>query len=160
MFFGKCAYCESQITHVDYGHIEHFRPKGGQNARPDLVFEWTNLFLACGICNGAENKSDRFPEQAEGGPLVNPCDDDPADHFEFHFDPVTRLASVYGTSPRGVTTEEVFGLNRPYLREHRSRCIRRLAALVQYAAVDNEASSLLQEAKQSDAEYAAFARTL
>lgn len=27
MFHGKCAYCESQIRHIDYGHIEHYRPK-------------------------------------------------------------------------------------------------------------------------------------
>ena len=29
MFHEKCAYCESAITHIDYGHIEHFRPKAG-----------------------------------------------------------------------------------------------------------------------------------
>src|SRR5262245_28463174 len=52
MFHGKCAYCESKITHVDYGHIEHYRPKSGKNGRPDLTFAWTNLLLACGVCNG------------------------------------------------------------------------------------------------------------
>jgi uncharacterized protein (TIGR02646 family) len=160
MFSGKCAYCESKITHIDYGHIEHFRPKRGANARPDLVFEWTNLLLACGICNGTENKSDRFPEDAEGGPLVNPCDDDPADHFSFHFDPVAKLASVYGKTGRGVTTEKVLGLNRAELRDYRSRQICRLAALALYAASDAKAAALFHEAKQPDAEYAAFARSL
>jgi uncharacterized protein (TIGR02646 family) len=160
MFFGKCAYCESKITHIDYGHIEHFCPKRGANARPDLVFEWTNLLLACGICNGPENKSDRFPGDGEGGPLVNPCDDDPAHHFAFHFDPVAKLASVYGKTGRGVTTEKVLGLNRAELRGYRSRQICRLAALAHYAASDAKAAALLNEAKKSDAEYAAFARAL
>lgn len=160
MFCGKCAYCESKITHVDYGHVEHFRPKRGPKARPDLTFEWSNLLLACGICNGAEYKSDRFPEEAESGPPVDPCEDDPADHFEFHFDPVAKLASVYGTTQRGVATEELVGLNRPELREYRSKYICRLAVLAQYAAVNDEAATLLREAKQSDAEYAAFARRL
>jgi hypothetical protein len=27
MFYGKCAYCESKITVVTYGAIEHFRPE-------------------------------------------------------------------------------------------------------------------------------------
>ena len=27
MFHGKCAYCESRMMHIDYGHIEHFKPR-------------------------------------------------------------------------------------------------------------------------------------
>jgi uncharacterized protein (TIGR02646 family) len=160
MFHGKCAYCESKITHTDYGHIEHFRPKRGVNGRPDIAFEWNNLLLACGVCNGAEHKSDHFPEADEGGPLINPCEDDPERHFEFHFDLVTRLASVYGKTHRGITTEKLLGLNRTALREYRSTRIRHLIALAQYACADPEAAKLLNEAKQSSAEYAAFARTL
>lgn len=160
MFYGKCAYCESKITHTDYGHIEHFRPKRGMRGRPDLAFDWENLLLACGVCNGAEHKSDHFPEANEGGPLVNPCEDDPEVHFEFCFDPLTRLASVYGKTPRGTTTEMLLGLNRTPLREHRSTRIRHLVALAQYARVDLDAAKLLDESKQSSAEYAAFARTL
>ena len=35
---GKCAFCESNITHIDYGDVEHFRPKGGyvQNNKETL----------------------------------------------------------------------------------------------------------------------------
>jgi len=160
MFHGKCAYCESKITHVDYGHIEHYRPKAGPKGRPDLTFEWTNLLLACGICNGGEHKSDHFPEAAEDGPIINPCEDDPADHFFLCFDPMANLASVYGVTPRGVVTEELLGLNRPALRSYRSAQVRRLVALAQFAESDTEAAALLQLAQRSDAEYAAFARML
>src|SRR5713226_8163541 len=62
LFHGKCAYCESHITHIDYGHIEHYRPKSGPQGRAELCFEWTNLLLACGVCNGAEFKQNGFPE--------------------------------------------------------------------------------------------------
>jgi uncharacterized protein (TIGR02646 family) len=160
MFHGKCAYCESKITHIEYGHIEHFRPKRGIKGRPDLAFEWNNLLLACGVCNGAEHKSDHFPEANEGGPLVNPCEDDPEVHFQFHFDRQTKLASVYGKTGRGTTTEKLLGLNRTALREYRSTRICHLVVLAAHAAADPEAASLLDEAKQSTAEYAAFARAL
>jgi uncharacterized protein (TIGR02646 family) len=160
MFSGKCAYCESQIRHIEYGHIEHFHPKRGPRGRPDLTFEWSNLLLACGVCNGPEYKSDAFPNEDEGGPLVNPCEDDPEDHFVFCFDRVTRLASIHGKTARGTVTEQLLGLNRRELREYRSSRVRSLIALSFYVSTDPEAAKLLDEAKQSTAEYAAFARAL
>ena len=93
MFRGKCAYCESCIAHIDYGHIEHFRPKGGKSGQPKLTFEWSNLFLACGICNGKQFKGDLFPGPADGGSFVNPCEEEPTDHFQFDFDENTGLAN-------------------------------------------------------------------
>lgn len=58
MFHGKCAYCESKITAIYNGDIEHFRPKGKiQNANPSrpgyfwLASEWENLLFACPFCN-------------------------------------------------------------------------------------------------------------
>lgn len=158
MFHGKCAYCESKITHIDYGHIEHYRPKRGPHGRPDLTFEWSNLLLACGVCNGPAHKSDKFPETTEDGPILNPCDDVPAEHLEFRYDPKASLASVYGKTPRGVTTEQLIGLNRLELRRYRSRHVSQLMALARFAkSGDLEALSLLDEAKKADAEYSAFA---
>lgn len=61
MFRGKCAYCESKITTIYNGDIEHFRPKGGYcnvstipTTKPGyywLAAEWENLLLACPFCN-------------------------------------------------------------------------------------------------------------
>jgi len=61
MFRGKCAYCESKVTTIYSGDIEHFRPKSGHNNNLDepltkpgyywLASEWKNLFLACPFCN-------------------------------------------------------------------------------------------------------------
>jgi hypothetical protein len=59
--YGKCAFCESQITHISYGDVEHFRPKAGyrQSAADAmstpgyywLAYEWDNLLLSCQLCN-------------------------------------------------------------------------------------------------------------
>jgi len=61
IFHGKCAYCESKITSIYNGDIEHFRPKGGYcNNRKQplnkpgyfwLASEWENLLFACPFCN-------------------------------------------------------------------------------------------------------------
>lgn len=157
MFHGKCAYCESQVRHIDYGHIEHYRPK---SKFPKLTFEWSNLLLACGVCNGKAYKGDKFPEANEGGPIINPADDDPNDHFNFCYDQKTNIASVYGTTRRGQTTEKLLGLNRDDLRKYRSSYVRKIWVLAQLSKSDSEAKTLLEEAKQDNAEYAAFVRQL
>lgn len=157
MFHGKCAYCESKIEHVSDAHIEHYRPK---SKFADLTFDWENLLLACGKCNSTAHKGDHFPEANEDGPLLNPCLDAPEAHLRFEYNAVAKLASVYGTTPRGVTTETLLGLNRPDLRAYRSRQVQRLAFIAVRAQTDPEAQQLLTEAQREDAEYAAFAKSL
>lgn len=157
LFHGKCAYCESFIRHVDYGHIEHYRPKAKY---PKLAFTWSNLVLACGVCNGSEYKGDAFPLKAKGGPLINPCAEEPSLHLSFEYDPVAKLSSVRGKTTRGDTTEKCLGLNRQDLRTHRSTRIKHLWFIAQKAATDSEARQLLDEAAASSHEYSAFARLL
>ncbi len=71
-FYGKCAYCESDIRVNHPGDIEHWRPKGrviDENGKPIhvvtaddgtstvhpgyywLAYEWRNLLFACEDCN-------------------------------------------------------------------------------------------------------------
>jgi uncharacterized protein (TIGR02646 family) len=157
MFHGKCAYCESKIEHVSDAHIEHYRPK---SRFPRLAFDWENLLLACGKCNSPAFKGNHFPEAGEDGPLLNPCIDDPESHLRFDYNSIAKLASVYGTTPRGVTTETLLGLNRPELRAYRSQQIQRLAFIAVRAQTDPEARQLLDEAQGDNSEYAAFARIL
>ena len=91
---------------------------------------------------------------------MNPCEDEPGDHLEFDWDPVTRIASVWGKTGRGRTTEDVLQSNRSDLRTERSRQVARLALLASVASQNAEAMMLFEEAKADDAEYAAFARAL
>jgi len=157
MFHGKCAYCESRMTHIDYGHIEHYRPKSKYVRH---TFKWANLLLACGICNGKAYKGDQFPGRSDGGPLVNPCKDSPCDHLAFEYDRIARIATVRPLTSRGRVTESTLGLNRKDLREYRSRQIKRLIALALSEATHLEAREELQEAKEPHSEYSAFARSL
>jgi hypothetical protein len=69
----KCAYCEARMEHVSYGNVEHMKPK---QSFPELVCEWTNLTLACTVCN--TNKGTHYEA---GCPMLNPYLDDPDDHL-------------------------------------------------------------------------------
>ncbi len=80
MFSGKCAYCESKIELVSDAHIEHYRPK---SRFPELTFDWKNLLWACGKCNSTKHKGDKFPDETDDGPILNPCEDDPDEHLTF-----------------------------------------------------------------------------
>ncbi|ERI13745.1 hypothetical protein O206_23415 [Ochrobactrum sp. EGD-AQ16] len=43
-YSGICAYTAMYIP--DRGSVDHFLPKAGENARPDLAYEWDNFRLA------------------------------------------------------------------------------------------------------------------
>jgi uncharacterized protein (TIGR02646 family) len=117
MFKKKCAFCESHITHVDYGQIEHFKPK---SKYPDLCFEWNNFLLSCSICNGKSNKGDKFPLENEGGTFINPVDESPENFLKFEFDNTTRTFLIFPKNNRAVTTIKELGLNRDDLVENRT----------------------------------------
>ena len=156
MCFGKCAYCESHVLHIGYAHIEHYMPK---TKYPALCFEWDNLLLGCARCNGAQFKGDKFPLANEGGPFINPCDEEPVDFFEFEFDSLTGTANVLPKNIRGETTERELGLNCPELVKHRSDAVRKLAYCA-LRANDGDAGALaeLKCCMNNDQEYAAFAK--
>lgn len=135
---GKCCFCESKITHVDYGDVEHFRPKAGfvqkdvdPLERPGyywLAYDWSNLFLSCALCNQLHKKN-LFPlldpsqrarshhndVRLERPMLVHPEEDDPEDFIGF------RDEHPYGRDDlgRGRATIEALGLDRPELDEQR-----------------------------------------
>ena len=54
-------FCESKVSHIAYGDVEHFRPKAGYRQRPEdplvqpgyywLAYEWSNLLFCCQLCN-------------------------------------------------------------------------------------------------------------
>ncbi|HRI72086.1 MAG TPA: hypothetical protein PK156_47965 [Polyangium sp.] len=103
----RCMYCESnQGT-----DIEHFWPK---KLAPCRTFDWNNLLLACSTCN-SNHKRDRFPRMNGKPLLINPVDDDPAEHIALspstgNFDDLTE---------RGTASIDILGLNRTALTECR-----------------------------------------
>ena len=72
----KCIYCESKISHVFPGEIDHIRPL---SKRHDLVVQWENLAYICKECN--REKSDYY---SEAEPLINPYFEDPAQSLIFY----------------------------------------------------------------------------
>jgi uncharacterized protein (TIGR02646 family) len=117
MFFNKCVFCESKITHIDYGEIEHFKPK---SKYPDYCFEWENLLLSCSICNGKANKGDKFPLEDENGPLINPVEENPDNFFKFEFDVNANLFMIFPKNERAKTLLKIIKLNRDDLAEKRT----------------------------------------
>lgn len=118
---GKCAYCESKMKHISYGDIEHILPKNA-NARPDLYVEWTNLTLACEVCNRT-NKKDYYSEEH---PLINPYRDEPNNYFLF----LGPLVSAKQSEDRAVITESTLKLNRSELVEKRQERIKSINSLL------------------------------
>jgi uncharacterized protein (TIGR02646 family) len=95
VFSHKCAYCESEPTATGAWDVEHFRPKGRVDTRPDhpgyywLAYSWTNLYLSCPHCNQrrkdkpvagdmrtlpARGKLDQFPLRDEATRAMQPAD--------------------------------------------------------------------------------------
>jgi uncharacterized protein (TIGR02646 family) len=146
---GKCAFCESFVSHISYGDIEHFRPKAGYKQRKGdklkrpgyywLAYDWDNLFFCCQLCN-EEFKNNHFPLKNghnranshtdnlsdEEPLLIHPVRLDPVAHITFRKE---RAVAVSG-SAEGKATIRVLGLNRPALREARVRRLQNLKRLL------------------------------
>ncbi len=110
--FDKCIYCESKISHIEYGDVEHIKPKGKY---PQLKFTWTNLGFACEICN-RQYKHEKYDEAT---PYINPFNDDPSAHI------IANGAFLFQNqgSERGELTIIDIGLNRSGLIEKRQERI-------------------------------------
>jgi len=134
----KCALCESKITHIAYGDVEHFRPKAGYRRGPGeplvkpgyywLAYEWTNLLFCCQLCNqrfkgnhfpladpARRAKSHRDDVSQEKPLLINPATEDPAEFLEFR----ENIIRAIDDNPRGGATIKVFGLDRKELEDRR-----------------------------------------
>lgn len=182
---GKCCFCESKITHISYGDVEHFRPKAGYRQHPGdglgrpgyywLAYEWGNLYLSCQLCN-QRYKKNTFPLQdanrrcrnhlgnlAQEEPMfIDPGSMDPEEHIEFAAEqPVAKNGSL-----RGQETIEALGLWREPLRERRFdkyrilETLKDVALLYPQEPLGQRARAHLELAVREDAEYASMARSL
>jgi hypothetical protein len=149
---GKCVYCESYVSHVHPGEIEHIAPV---SARPALVVDWENLTYVCSECN--REKGAYFEPTL---PLLNPFVDEPGEHLVFY----GTLVLHRSPSPRGEVTVQQLKLDRVGLLERRKERIEQLKRLIdrivglpagpQRTALEN----VLSEELEDDKPYAATAR--
>lgn len=115
---GKCAYCESKVTHIYPGDIEHIIPK---SKFPRLTFTWNNLTFGCYWCN---NKKRNFLDRANM--LLNPYKDNTNEHIRAFGPIICHINS----SQRGEVTWRLLELNRPELRDKRQEKIEELQVLI------------------------------
>jgi uncharacterized protein (TIGR02646 family) len=148
----KCMYCESRITHIDFGDIEHIKPKADF---PAHAFDWENLGISCAVCNN--KKRNHYAPT----PLVDPYTENP-DDFLFSGGQV-----IFGkvANDRAQLTIIKLDLNRPELLEQRKTKMDEIFNLVDRAArVDSIdlRDALLDEAAllaSSEQEYSLVAGT-
>jgi uncharacterized protein (TIGR02646 family) len=148
----KCVYCESKITHIDFGDVEHIKPRA---LFPHLTYDWSNLGYVCGKCNNA--KGAKYSAEA---PFVDPYVDQPEDYlFAFGW-----ILCHRNGSERGETTVTEIELNRPQLIERRRNRLDAIQRALDAAhraispAVKGAALRELQREAEADKEYAYFVR--
>jgi len=154
--FDKCMYCESKISHIDYAHVEHIKPKAADKF-PDLEFDWSNLGYACPKCNN--EKSDKYHVEL---PYINPYEDDPSDFF---FASGSWLFIKNGNERADITIQDI-ALNRPELLEKRLERISDIQKSIiacfrtQNLALRQNALNELKKEADEDKEYSFFVKAL
>lgn len=185
MQHNKCCFCESKITHVSFGDVEHFRPKKGYMAdehselkRPGyywLAYKWENLLFCCELCN-RRFKKNLFPllneakrahshhdDYANEEPeFIDPSLVDPSIHISFREDVPYAIEG----SEQGEKTIIALGLrDRPNLvprRRERLDIFNSLRDLISLLPEDFpeviKARALIDQMSLESAEYAAMIR--
>lgn len=152
----KCMYCESKISHIDFAHIEHFKPKA-LNKFPELEFEWSNLGYSCPKCNN--NKSDKFHDDS---PYIDPYSEEPSEYFLANG---SWLFVKQGSERSDLTIRDI-GLNRPELLEKRLEKITEIQSAITACFRTNNvvlremALQELRKEAEPDKEYSFFVAAL
>jgi uncharacterized protein (TIGR02646 family) len=178
----KCFLCESKITHISHGDVEHFRPKAAYRQSASdalhtgyywLAYEWSNLFLACQLCNQVFKKnlfplsnptaratSHKKPLSKEKSLYLDPSVDDPERYVSFR----REVPFPINANPRGKATIMDLGLTRPKLNEKRFERYKLLQSLYDLALMKPptpesvRAQALLDKAVLDSTEYASMTR--
>lgn len=147
---GKCAYCEWKLLVGAFGDIEHIVPK---SLKPELRFAWSNLTLACDVCNGSKGAH---------SDLIDPYVDDPDLHFRF----LGPMIMVRPDSDIGKRTHAVLKLNRTALLEHRREKLDDFVRRVhEISATSNQLTraillnALIEDAESAKNEFAGCTRS-
>lgn len=151
----KCAYCESKVTHVSPGDIEHIIPKSKD---PNKFFDWPNLTLACRICNLA--KGDFYELDGTDAILLDPYVDDPNGFFLFFREAIIARPD----NDRAIATHDRLKLGRNELLERRRTLLDFINGLViAYCNASDAVKPILLNDLQkrclhTSSEYSAFAK--
>ncbi|MBD2702996.1 hypothetical protein IC229_20285 [Spirosoma sp. BT702] len=144
----KCCFCETSITHISHGDVEHFRPKAGYQVdekqelvKPGyywLAYDFANLFFCCQVCNQVYKKnyfpladetkranSHRADIALEDSLILNPALDEIVEHLMFD----AEIIKPKNGSQKGAETIKRTGLNREFLLKERLEHLKKLRFL-------------------------------
>jgi len=105
MYNGLCCYCESRVGVVEYGHIEHRKPK---RRFPESTYDWKNMHLSCTFCN--THKGSKYNRK---NPILDAVEDSISDHLTYDYD--EDGIARYPLTGRGEITIDHVDLNREKL---------------------------------------------
>lgn len=149
----KCIYCESYVTQVHPGEIEHILPVSKRRA---LAVDWDNLAFVCTECN--REKGDYLETEL---PLLNPFVDEPSEHLAF-YGPLVHHKT--GSSRGEITVQQLKLSKRNSLLERRKERIEQLQIMLDRIAQTPEGplrttlEGVLDDELAADKVYAATAR--
>ncbi len=149
---GKCAYCESKISHEHPGETDHIRPS---SKHPHLVVQWENLTYVCTECN-----REKLDYDSDEEPLLNPYSDSPEEHITFY----GPMELPRPGDAAGYRTIGILKLDRSALFDRRREKIVELQRLIDLWAKqrDGPTKELLKEEAlthaQADREFSAAGR--
>lgn len=176
IFYGKCGYCETIIESPEKGVIDRYRPHNGVRDKDGynqdlywwLTFEWDNLIYSCKECN--QYKANYFPIQGvralkvkdnldqEKRLLLNPCVDDPQEHFYYNHDGHIQIKTREGEQ-----TVDLLRLNdRTDLIEGRKKARKEIITILEkinkngVRSIDKNEISYLQRILEYDNDSTAF----
>ncbi len=122
---GLCVYCECALEPTE-GHIDHIKPKGGDNAHPQLCFSYTNYAHSC-------NTRKTCGDQKKAGLLpIEPSPDCNARWTLSTSDGQIVAHPHLTRAERGPVTKtlDMLGLNRSHLTADRKDWIDRAVTLL------------------------------
>lgn len=152
----KCMYCESKISHIDFAHVEHIKPKSVDKF-PELTYEWTNLGYSCPKCNNF--KSEKYEDDT---PFIDPYSEDPENHLISYG---TMIMPKNGCERGEITIREI-GINRNELIEKRYEKINEISSAIKACfrtkneSLRNAALEELKMEAEANKEFSFTVRTL
>ena len=176
----KCCFCESKVTHISYGDVEHFRPKAGVRqksgaslGRPGyywLAYEWSNLFLSCQLCNQRykenlfplKKPADRAKSHSDNVGMEKPMFIDPTEDVGKYISFREEVIFAVNDNPRGKATIKALGLDRDELNDMRRdwydklELIYKLANLEHPVPESKKAKKLIDKSIQSSSQYSSM----
>ena len=178
----KCCFCESKVTHISYGDVEHFRPKAGVRQRSGaplerpgyywLAYEWSNLFFSCQLCNQRYKENlfplkkplDRAKSHNDNIDIEKPIFINPNEDVEKYISFREEVIFAIDDNLRGKATIKALGLDRDELNNMRKDCFDKLELIYKLANLkpqipeSEKAKKHITKSIQRSSQYASMIR--